>query len=303
MSLPTSAPLRREHNGLRLARCLRSGYWHLDPIPTQEALQAYYRTDFYDAQPDYFVRNRADERWHRLEANLRYDDLERLLPATRRRLLEIGSGPGLHLQVGLERGWEVLGIEPGEQAYRYSAEERGLPVRHAYFHRGNHRAFGTFDAIYLRKVLEHVPDPHEMLDLIHAVLEPGGLICLNVPNEFNPFQEAVAEKYQREPWWVVEEHINYFDLETLGNLVEAYGFEIETRTTDFPMELFALMGFDYTRNDTLVLTLHHQRVAFEMALAETGRRELLERFYTGLASAGLGRCAIITARKVEEHRA
>ena len=69
----------------------------------------------------------------------RLESFEALLPANRRRLLDIGSGPGFFLKSAASRGWNVLGVEPSRQAaahakrlgklvkYRGQANLHGFP--------------------------------------------------------------------------------------------------------------------------------------------------------------------------------
>jgi len=56
----------------------------------------------------YIERDLEDSEWLNLVYSERYDAFERLLGLKRRRLLDVGSGPGRFLQHGVERGgWTV----------------------------------------------------------------------------------------------------------------------------------------------------------------------------------------------------
>ena len=54
----------------------------------------------------------------------------------------------------------------------------------------------------MSEVLEHLPDPAGLLRTCHGLLEPGGLVTISVPNDFNPFQQALQDHLGFEPWWV-----------------------------------------------------------------------------------------------------
>ena len=54
------------------------------------------------------------------------------MPRERRRLLDIGSGPGFFLKTAKERGWRVLGIEPSRQAATH-ARDLGIEVVEGFF--------------------------------------------------------------------------------------------------------------------------------------------------------------------------
>jgi hypothetical protein len=61
------------------------------------------------------------------------------------------------------------------------------------------------------------------------------------------------------------------------------------------MEMFLLMGENYTAEPALGRACHTRRKRFDLALAETGLNEVRQHFYRVLADAGLGREAIIFA--------
>ena len=56
-----------------------------------------------------------------------------------------------------------------------------------------------FDVIHMSEVLEHVPDPIDTLRITYTLLKPGGLLCLSVPNDYNPFQNVLREVCEYEP--------------------------------------------------------------------------------------------------------
>ncbi len=83
-------------------------------------------------------------------------------------------------------------------------------------------------------------------------------------------------------------HLNYFDFESLSSLVTRLGFEVRERSTSFPMELFLLMGLDYTKDSDLGRACHNQRKRFDLSLEHAGFKETRRAFYRALAAAGLG---------------
>ena len=157
---------------------------------------------------------------------------------------------------------------------------------------------GRCDVVHMGEVLEHIPNPAEILTLAYQQLVPGGLICLSVPNDFNDLQDALIQHYEFEPWWVVpKHHLNYFSFELLENLVISCGFELVSRDTTFPMELFLLMGQNYVGDKTQGRKLHQLRKTFDQGLSQHMGNSTRRRFYQALAAAGFGRTAIITARR------
>ena len=65
--------------------------------------------------------------------------------------------------------------------------------------------------IHLSEVLEHVPVAVNICKKSYNLLSDGGIICVAVPNDYNPFQKALREKLAFEPYWLAPpHHINHF---------------------------------------------------------------------------------------------
>jgi SAM-dependent methyltransferase len=294
----------QSHEGLRISQaggldvidCALCGFRHVVPLPDARALEATYREAYYrDEKPTFLAHAGEDQDWAELAQNDRLEAAERILPPGRRRLLDIGSGPGFFLKTAKARGWRTLGVEPSRQAAKH-ARELGLEVAEGFFNAETAQGLGRFDAIQLNNVLEHVPDPANLLIVARSLLEPNGVLCVNVPNDYSPFQIAARAATTRREWWVApQHHLNYFDFESLAGLLERLDFRVAERTTSFPMELFLLMGEDYTSDPALGRACHVKRKRFDQALEAAGLGQTRRAFYRALAQAGLGREAAILA--------
>jgi len=219
------------------------------------------------------------------------------LPRYRRRLLDIGCGPGFFLKTAKERGWIIKGVEPSRQAAAH-ARGLGLDVLEDFFNQRTAAQLGRHDVVHLNNVLEHVPNPLEIIRLARDMLARKGVLCLNVPNDFSAFQTGARAALSLPEWWVAPpHHLNYFDFDTLVRLVSRVGFSVVERSTSFPMELFLLMGLDYTGNPELGRACHNQRKRFDLALEASGLQETRRAFYHALAAAGIGREAVVIAVK------
>jgi SAM-dependent methyltransferase len=287
-----------QSNGLDIIDCAMCGFRHVVPLPDPRTLERLYRETYYrDDKPAFIGHAAEDEEWAGLAHHDRLDSLEALLPKTRRRLLDIGAGPGYFLKTAKARGWRVLGIEPSRDAAAH-ARALGIEVAEGFFHAETAAGLGRFDAIHLNNVLEHVPDPAAVLIAAGSLLEEGGMLCVTVPNDYSPFQIAARSATAAREWWVVPtHHLNYFDFNSLGSLLERLGLDIVERMTSFPMEAFVLMGDDYTADPELGRACHARRKRFDLAFEAAGLRLARRNFYRALAGAGLGREAAFIARK------
>jgi len=108
-------------------------------------------------------------------------------------LIEVGCGKGYFLDHLQARGYEVTGIDPA-----YEGSNPGVVKAH--FERG----LGlSADAIILRHVLEHVPDPMSFLSSIAEANAGKGKIYIEVP--------CFDWICRRRAWFdVFYEHVNYF---------------------------------------------------------------------------------------------
>jgi 2-polyprenyl-3-methyl-5-hydroxy-6-metoxy-1,4-benzoquinol methylase len=152
----------------------------------------------------------------------------RLTPG--RRLLDVGVGTGLLLCLARERGWQVSGIEICAEAAERARDEFGVPVALGDFEQA--ALEGGYDAITMADVVEHTRDPRAFLARARALLAPGGVLYVAVPNHrslvfmtadlLGPVPQAaglVDRLY-------VPNHYTYFTPATLSRLLGEVGFEV-----------------------------------------------------------------------------
>jgi len=284
-----------------------SGAFELDPKPADSELGDFYLSKYYELlksgkrAPDIRRLMEGGENAQRERDWLRHglyadiaDSITTFAPG--KAVLDIGCGAGELVEFLKDTGFQACGLEPSELAVSI-AREKGLDVYRAdlddFAAQCQHDA-RRFDAMTLVHVLEHVPDPKKLLTSLHDLLTESGILIVDVPNDFNPLQEAARDALDLEPWWIIRpDHISYFDFDSLASLLQACGYEVTDRYTTFPMELFLLMGRRYTENPELGAKCHAERRSLEHALPTSLRREL----YRAFAEIGIGRDCIVVARK------
>lgn len=278
--------------------CEECGFIHINPVPTMEELKKIYNEEYYSIEkPLYLKHTKEDLDWWKMVHNERYDMFEKHLPPERRRILDIGSGPGYFLLHGKERGWQTLGIEPSAQAAAHG-RTLGLEIIEDFLDGNTAKKMGAFDVVYMNDVLEHIPNPYDMLNLAHNLLNPDGLVCVVVPNDYNPFQYALRTACDYKPWWLSPpHHINYFNFESLNRLLSKTGFRVILQEATFPIDMFLLMGDNYIGDNELGRKCHAKRKAFEQNLASAGLSEVKRLLYQKLAEIGLGREVVIIGVK------
>jgi 2-polyprenyl-3-methyl-5-hydroxy-6-metoxy-1,4-benzoquinol methylase len=96
------------------------------------------------------------------------------------RLLEVGCGRGATLKEMADLGWRVEGVDFDANSVR-NARSKGLTVHHGDLI-GQKYEDNIFDAIVMSHVIEHVPNPLEVLQESFRVLKPGGTLVVLTPN-------------------------------------------------------------------------------------------------------------------------
>lgn len=292
-------PVIDKVEGKEVIDCAVCKFKHVNPIPTPEELEKLYAKEFYSAKkPNYLKDSEEDIDWW-METYRNYFSL--LKKHTKgRKLLDIGSGPGYFLKCGQEEGFDVTGIEPSSDAAKYS-QKMGLKVVNDTFNSESAKTLGKFDIVTMNLVLEHIPDPKSFLGDIHKILKPSGLLFVLSPNDYSPFQRILNQNLGFKPWWVSpEQHLNYFDFDSISKLLKSSGFLPVGKTTTYPMEMFLLSGDNYIGKRTVGRKCHKKRKTFEMNLLKNNS-ELFNKFYQSLADNGLGREFVVISKKTDKN--
>lgn len=279
--------------------CQVCQFKHIVPIPTVEDLEKLYGSQFYAKdKANYFKDAEEDLDWWLETYNNYLKLLAKQVPG--RKLLDIGSGPGYFLKAAPGLGWQAVGFEPSRLAYEYSSG-KGVEVVNDFFSAKKAKKFGLFDVVCLSLVLEHLPNPVEILQDVKTVLHPGGLVFILSPNDYNPLQKILRENLKFKPWWVApRHHINYFDFGSIKNLLKKLNFTVVDCLATYPMEFFLLEGLNYVGRRTVGRKCHNYRKAFEINLYR-GNPELLNSMYRQLAKHNIGREFVIIARNDKKY--
>lgn len=270
------------------------GYKRIDPTPHWNDSQAYYETTYKDPLLCTDKKN-IDREIHWLDSTL-HDDILDILNRTARgcRVLDLGCGSGYFVDYLRGNGWDAHGIDPNVPEDKSEAPEDKNGIEQTTLDDYLKKMPKPFDAITLVNVLEHIPQPHEVLTKLHRILKPMGIIIVRVPNDFSVLQMAAHRWMDENKWWISDpDHQNYFDFITLERTLAFTGYEMIEKTGDFPMEFFLLMGDEYIGNDEIGAQCHEKRISFDLSLTTNVRRRLYEK----LAEIGMGRNILMTARR------
>ncbi|HSV56445.1 MAG TPA: class I SAM-dependent methyltransferase [Magnetospirillaceae bacterium] len=160
------------------AQCAGCGHAYQNPRPRPSDLASRYDEEYLA----YEINNA--EPYLRLMllglADLGFDGIEASLPAGRS-FLDIGCATGALVELTLLRGWDAEGVEICVPAADYGRRVRGVRI-HAGTLLDAAYPDGRFDFVHSSHLLEHVPEPGDLLKEIHRILKPGGYCAAVTPN-------------------------------------------------------------------------------------------------------------------------
>jgi 2-polyprenyl-3-methyl-5-hydroxy-6-metoxy-1,4-benzoquinol methylase len=136
------------------------------------------------------------------------------------RFLDVGCSTGFVVEAARDAGWEAVGIDLNPSAVDFG-RARGLDLRTVALEEAAFEP-GTFDAVSLFDVLEHLLDPVRTLRACTRLLKPGGIVFLYVPN-YDSASRLLMGKDAHFIW--PTHHLNYYTPATIGDLMGREGLE------------------------------------------------------------------------------
>lgn len=276
--------------------CEICNFRHLDPIPSEEELALFYKKEYFQlSKPEYLFEDRKEIQHRNIFFDQRINFF--IKNSSGRSLLDVGCGDGIFLERARERGFEVYGIEPSEQASSIG-RSNNLDIFSGTLNSFVKQNDKLFDIVHLKNVLEHVNKPIHVLEECRKLLKPKGILYIEVPNDYNAFQLfGTWINKERKSWICIPDHINYFNFRSMEKLLVQKKFKILRRDTTFPMYLFLCLGLNFIKNKKLGKKLHLFRVKIELFCLNNYLNGLRHLLYRILAKLGLGRTVIIYAKK------
>ena len=208
--------------GYRIVRCDDCGLLSTNPQPSDDELGRIYASD-------YFLRGRSEasqesvERLKSRTAGLYLDLIERYRGQRGGRLLEVGSGEGDFLVSAIERGFKVTGVEYSEHACAMASKKMAsrCPFEIICGEITDVPGAGIYEVCVLSDVIEHVRNPRHLLERVHELLCPGGVIFIATPS-----LDSWSARLLKNRWMEFKpEHLFYFDSSTLQTLLIDCGYK------------------------------------------------------------------------------
>jgi len=192
--------------------------------------------------PDYLasMRTQYDELRDRIQSHaaLRLAFFTQALGEKPTRILEVGAGTGWMVKALGELGCDVTGVEVDPDLIEV-AHTLGANVQRADICEVDTGCFAAFDVVCSSQTLEHILSPVVAIHKMSALLRPGGLICIDVPNGDSWGARLRRRSHSDQNWGVL--HLPHHQIgyrpQTLHYLLQSQRFEhiqIVERPTDDP---------------------------------------------------------------------
>lgn len=196
---------------LRIVKCRFCGLVYANPRPAPSRLASIYKC----MKDDLYVE---EEEGRRLSSAPTLRVLKRMHKPGK--LLEVGCATGFFLDEARKAGWEVFGLELSAWAAGYARDKLGLSNILECALEDAKYPENYFDAVIMKDVIEHLPDPKNMLSRLRKVLKSDGVICVNTPDI-----DSFVSRMLKARWWgVKQQHLTYFTKKTLFKMLNAAGF-------------------------------------------------------------------------------
>ena len=161
-----------------IVACRGCGLLYRDRRPTVETV-----TDTYSQERYGHEHLRSEFLLQRHWATSKVRTLARHLPGQpdiRPRIVEVGSFVGGFLAAGEAQGWDMLGVDPGQEVAEF-CQEQGLKVLRETLIEAQVPAH-TIDAVTIWNTFDQLPHPDATLAAARRMVHDQGILVIRVPN-------------------------------------------------------------------------------------------------------------------------
>lgn len=223
-----------DDNGVNILRCQNCGHVY-SQYDREQGYDGYFQSNINDQ--DNFWWDKAHERMYN-------DFCERYINGKSGYLLDVGCGLGFFVKkISDYKNWESYGYEISPSAIAFARDE--LRLNNVFNGRVEESNFSKkyFDIITLWDVLEHIPDPHQLLKYLKTILKEDGILFIHTPNIKVQLPKARSKKIflgKNTPHLLeARDHLNIYSPQTIKILLEQDGFSCQNFIHLHPIQSMA----------------------------------------------------------------
>ena len=207
-------------------KCRRCGLIWINPHPLAEDIREIYSAQYFE---NWYLKYR-DERKAYFRKRLK--EIEKIIATdskesvAERKLLDVGCGIGLFLEIARERGWDVQGCDTSSFAARYVRDNLNIEVRGKDLAEINFVP-QSFDLITMWDVIEHLTHPREYLEKISSLLKDKGRLVIKTPDHPSRLFRllGMVPSNSARGFLYIPSQIYHFSPAVLSNVLKKVGFK------------------------------------------------------------------------------
>jgi 2-polyprenyl-3-methyl-5-hydroxy-6-metoxy-1,4-benzoquinol methylase len=229
----TAFSFKRDGNSIFFCRACSLEFQF--PQPSDAVLTSIYSSTYFLGSDDARSQQRQ-EILKRSTAKLYLDSIVPQVKVRNPRLLEIGCGSGDFLLEAQSRGFQAEGLEYSEHAANNANNRLGRTAVSVGSPEKECLPPNSYDVIGAFDVIEHLRNPKQSLEYLHAALRPNGVVAIVTPS-----LDSWSKRLLGRNWMEYKtEHLTYFSKKSLARLLTATGF---TNIRFFPN--YKTLSIDY----------------------------------------------------------
>ncbi|MEK6627608.1 MAG: class I SAM-dependent methyltransferase [Bdellovibrionota bacterium] len=224
----------------QLVRCLRCGHAQLDPMLSPEQMSLGCRAYYIDEELRVSSHEHFRNRLRNFRRGVVFAYSLKWRGVSPKSILEYGPGSGYFLEglrfVFPDSKVTVMDVVP--EVLEFNLKEHGFSGIEAAPDSVQVENLPKFDLIIARDLIEHVAGVSQLVKNTHDLLIPGGLWHFITPNGYEDIWGLKMNwQIRQKPAELLINHVNYFDGNSLHQVMEQNGFK--------PLEYYAydLKGF------------------------------------------------------------
>lgn len=258
------------------------GFYEVDPKPSKEELNSFYENQYFQKNHSTYSSTYSDceLEYFANVARIAEATINCYQPKLTKSLLDLGCGEGFFSKYFLHAQWDVTAVDFSSSGIRnHNPEVLDVFNKNDIFEfisdaEGNGISWGL---INLDNVLEHVLEPVSLLRSIKNLMTNHSILRIEVPNDFSSYQKFLFENGHDDEHWVSPpQHLSYFSVCSLRNLLEQLGFKILSLQADYNIEQFILNKHsNYVRDKSLGKQAYMSRILNTNYLARNDVSKLM----------------------------
>ena len=204
-----------------IVECSSCGFWFTNPIPSEEKIGEYYKSDVYVSHSSSkkglinsvynWVRNYTLKKKLKLVQGLCENGV----------VVDYGCGTGHFLSVLKNAGYDAKGFEPDEDARRFTEKEFGM---HTFpLDEFSKLPEESVEIITMWHVLEHVYHLKRDFEKIVDRIKPDGYLIIAVPNRMSFDAGSYKELWAA---YDLPRHLYHFSPTDINNLSKSFGLKL-----------------------------------------------------------------------------